>query len=366
MNRCTRCVMPDTRPDVPFTDGVCQACLTYANRPEIDWDGRQIQLLEMLAEKRNRYGYDCIVPSSGGKDSTYQVMKLLELGAKPLVVTATTCHLTDLGRKNIDNLSRHADTIEVTPDRTTRAKLNRLGLELAGDISWPEHVAIFTVPFRIAAQMGIPLIFYGENPQNQYGGPMGTEEAMQLTRRWRAEFGGFLGLRPDDLVNRLGITKRNMVAYQMPDERIMEAFHIQAHFLGQYIPWDSRENAQVAIDAGMVWRKPSLANWWDWENLDNAQTGLHDHLMYRKYGYGRGCAQASVDVRTGVVSRAEALTWVEEKDGRFPHVYAEVFVETALEAIGMKLEEFVAIANRFTNWELFERTDDLRPVLKGQ
>jgi hypothetical protein len=41
------------------------------------------------------------------------VLTLIELmGAKPLVVTAVTCHLTPIGRANIDNLARYATTIE--------------------------------------------------------------------------------------------------------------------------------------------------------------------------------------------------------------------------------------------------------------
>ena len=131
-------------------------------------------------------------------DSTYQVLRLLELGAHPTIVTATTCHLTDIGRKNIDSLSRYATTIEVSPNKSIRAKLNRLGLEWTGDISWPEHAAIFSTPFRLAAETGINLIMYGENPQHQYGGPKGTEDAQLMTERWTQEFGGFLGLRPSD------------------------------------------------------------------------------------------------------------------------------------------------------------------------
>ena len=73
------------------------------------------------------------------------------LGAEVTVVTARTCHLTEIGRQNIDNLARYARTIEVTPNMTVRAKLNRLGLELVGDISWPEHAAIFSTPFSVAA-----------------------------------------------------------------------------------------------------------------------------------------------------------------------------------------------------------------------
>ena len=347
MIRCSRCVMPNTRPDTPFVDGVCQACINYANRPSIDWEARGRALKELL----DRHDGRCIVPSSGGKDSTYQVMKLLELGADVTVVTARTCHLTHVGRMNIDNLARHARTIEVVPNMTVRAKLNRIGLEMVGDISWPEHVAIFTTPFNVAADLGIPLIFYGENPQDQYGGPMGSEQAQQMTERWRSEFGGFLGLRPSDMEGQAGFTANDMRDYELNSRGPGEGRQ-EAHFLGAYIPWDSHHNAKVAIEHGMVTKLPTPANLWDFENLDNAQTGLHDHLMFKKYGYGRGCAQASVDVRAGRMDRTDALNWVNSHDHVYPETYMGISIDDIIDRIGISRGRLAALIDRFTNWEI--------------
>lgn len=348
--------MPSTRPEVPFTDGVCQACLTYEKRPQIDWDFMKQKLYALLHQHNGR----CIVPSSGGKDSTAQAITLKELGADVTCVTAKTCHLTPIGRQNIDNLARHCRTVEYTPNMRVRAKLNKLGLRLVGDISWPEHVAIFTTPFRAAVDLGIPLIFYGENPQNQYGGPQGTEEAREMTLRWRAEFGGFLGLRPSDMVGQDGITATDMQDYLPPTaERLAEA-GVEAHFLGQYLPWDSHHNAQVALKHGMRTVEISPANWWPWENLDNAQTGLHDHMMFRKYGYGRGCAQISVDVRAGLISREKALTWVLANDGKFSEKYAGVTMQEMLVRLDLAPRDLVTIMDNFTNWDLFEKDRPLK------
>lgn len=331
MNRCKLCVMPDTRPDHVFVDGICPACINHAKKPEIDWEAREKELLNLL----DRHDGRCIVPSSGGKDSTYQVIKLKELGADPLVVTATTCHLTEIGRKNIDNLARFASTLEYSPNKTVRAKLNRLGLEMVGDISWPEHAAIFSTPFNIAVDVGTPLIFYGENPQDQYGGPAGTEEAKTMTRRWTQEFGGFLGLRPSDFVGIEGITALNMEDYELPHDEHVQSLGVEAHFLGQYIPWDSRENAKIAVRHGMIAERPIESNWWDAENLDNAQTGIHDYFGYLKYGYSRGTTQVSIDIRDGLVDRETALKWLSVYEGYFPDVYAGVKIQEVLDRINL-------------------------------
>ena len=86
-----------------------------------------------------------------------------------------------------------------------RRRVNKLALCQVGDISWPEHVTIFTLPVRLAVQMGIKLIVWGENPQNEYGGPAAAATGNTLTRRWLEEFGGLLGLRVSDLVGQAGI-----------------------------------------------------------------------------------------------------------------------------------------------------------------
>lgn len=355
MNRCKICVMPDTRPDTPFIDGVCAACVSHAKRPKIDWEARKQELIKLL----DRHNGRCIVPSSGGKDSHYQVLTLLELGADVTVVTATTCHLTQIGRANIDNLARYARTIEVTPNKTVRAKLNRLGMELVGDISWPEHVSIFTIPFNMAADLGINLIMYGENPQEAYGGPEGTDQASRMTARWRSEFGGFLGLRPADLIGTEGITSADMRDYRLKDQFIDTSIPslVEAHFLGHYIEWDSRRNADVALDAGMRKRTPCESNWWSWENLDNAMTGLHDYFGWLKYGYGRGCAQISVDIRSGWVSREDALAWLAVHEGSFPWNYGGVQVGPVLDQMRVDIDWLWQQVGQWTNKDLFEFGD---------
>jgi hypothetical protein len=167
---CCRCVMPHTKPDLHIdADGVCNACRAYEQRGDVNWEQRKRELLQILDRyRRGSDDWDCVVPVSGGKDSTYQVVRMLQLGMNPLCVTATTCDLSDIGRKNIDNIKRlGVDYLEFSPNPRVRARLNRIGLTEVGDISWPEHVGIFTIPVRAAVQFSIPLIIWGENSQNE-------------------------------------------------------------------------------------------------------------------------------------------------------------------------------------------------------
>ena len=126
------------------------------------------KIIDSLSLKSNEW--NCIIPSSGGKDSTYQALKCRELGLKPLIVTATTCDRSEIGLKNIENLKNNGfDTIEFSTNPKIREKINKFCLNEIGDISWPEHVTIFTIPFKIAVYFNINLIIYGENPSLNMG-----------------------------------------------------------------------------------------------------------------------------------------------------------------------------------------------------
>ena len=223
---CKNCVMPDTKPGLQLDEhGVCSACRSYEKRAEVDWDSRHQDLLKVLEKYRRPDGsnWDCIVPVSGGKDSTYQVVRMLQLGLNPLCVTSSTCDLSPLGRANIENLKHlGVDHIEISPNPLVRAKLNRVGLTQVGDISWPEHVGIFTIPVRAAVQFNVPLIIWGENSQNEYGGPAAASENNVLNRRWLEEFGGMLGVRVSDLIGQEGIEAKHLIHYTYPSDEELE------------------------------------------------------------------------------------------------------------------------------------------------
>jgi N-acetyl sugar amidotransferase len=355
---CKRCVMPETKPDLYIDgEGVCSACRSYEQRKEVDWRVRRQELDDVLVRYKNKNGsnYDCIVPVSGGKDSHFQVIRMLELGMNPLCVTATTDHLSPIGRRNIENLKRQGvDYVEVTTNPVVRRRMNRLALSQVGDISWPEHVAIFTVPVRVAVQTGVPLIVWGENSQNEYGGPASAAKNNVLTRRWLEEFGGLLGLRVSDLIGQENIQPKDLIQYTYPTDEELAHVGVTGIFLGYYLPWDGYQNALLSQAHGFeTYHKVVEGSLVNYENLDNAQTGIHDYFKFLKYGFGRATDIACLHVRRGRLSRADALKLTQLHDGKFPWVYLGIPIEEILEIIDLTLEGFVQICDRFTNKKLF-------------
>ena len=355
---CKRCCLPSTKPHLSFDEeGICNACRNYENRKSVDWDERKAELMEILDRYRSKdhSNWDCIIPVSGGKDSTYQVITMLELGMNPLCVTATTCDLTPIGRENIENIKKMGvDYIEVTTNRVVRAKLNRIGLTEVGDISWPEHVSIFTVPVRMAVNFNVPLIIWGENSQNEYGGPAAAVENNVLDRRWLEEFGGMLGLRVNDLIGQEGITKKDLIPFTYPTDEELKRVGVTGIFLGYYIPWEGLHNVLVAKAHGFKsWGKVVEGDYDDYENLDNYQAGIHEYFKYLKFGFGRCSDQASMHIRRGRISREEAMQVVKERDGAFRWTYLDKKLEDILEPIGITVDEFIKICDEFTNKKLF-------------
>lgn len=356
---CVRCVMPHTKPDLHIDEeGVCNACRSIEKRKEINWDERKKELLEIL-EKYRKHGsnWDCIVPVSGGKDSTYQVIRMLQLGLNPLCVTSSTCDLSEIGRKNIENIKKlGVDYMEFSPNPLVRAKLNKIGLVEVGDISWPEHVGIFTIPVRAAVQFNVPLIVWGENSQNEYGGPAASAENNTLTRRWLEEFGGLLGMRVSDLSETYGIEQRHLLSYQYPSDEELERVGVTGLFLGHYLPWDGLSNALIAQANGFVtFDKPVEGSMVNYENLDNYQTGIHDYFKFLKFGFSRATDIACLHVRRNRITRQDALEIVRARDGKFPWTYLGKPLKDILAPLDMTVDEFIKVCDKFTNKKIFKK-----------
>ena len=111
---CKKCLFPDTKPDLVFDgDGICDACRSAERKhgfdKKVDWDARANEFHTLLARIRNIGAplYDCVIPVSGGKDSTWQVYaaKILHK-LRTLAVTFDQFDQTPTGLHNL-NILRH-------------------------------------------------------------------------------------------------------------------------------------------------------------------------------------------------------------------------------------------------------------------
>jgi len=358
---CSKCLYPSTKPNLHFNENrVCSACTAFDLREKIDWKSREEEFHKLMSKYKSKNNYDCIVPGSGGKDSFYQVWLLKKLGYNPLIVTASTDSLSSIGRENLDKMrSLGADHIEFTLNKSLRRKINNYQLVNIGDISWPEHVAIWTIPVKASISYNVPLLIWGENGQNEYGGPASESKKRILDRRWVEEYGGLNGFRVSDLLNYPDIKEEDLIGYTYPEDKDIERVGTTGLYLGYYFEWDGWKNAFIAEAFGFRTNNKCVeGSAGSYENLDNHQTGIHDYFKFLKYGFGRATDIVCNHIRRGRLTRSEAIYIVREKDGQFPWTYLGKPLNEILEEIDMDLNQFNLICDKFTNRTLFKEGSD--------
>lgn len=360
---CKNCLFPETKPDLFFNDrGVCTACQAASEKKDIiDWKAKEQEFVNIINEfkkKDNEIGYDCLIPVSGGKDSTYQCYMAKKYGLNPLAVCFETTYVTELGRRNIDSISKMGiDLIHFKKNYDVYKKMVVESFIRVGDEMWPNHIGIFTIPVMVAVKFNIPIILWGENPQQEYGGPIEASRAPILNRRWLEEFGGLLGNRIQDMIGVRGITTKELTPYFYPSDEDIEKVGVRGLFLGHYFFWDARKQLDIILKETEFDIKrdgPIEGTYTNYENLDERLVGLHDYLKFVKYGFGRATDHVCIDIRNGRLTREEGLELVKEYDGKYPHFGVESFVEYS----GMTLEEIDSVIDSFTNPVLFRQNDD--------
>jgi N-acetyl sugar amidotransferase len=354
---CKKCVMPNTKPDLNFDEmGICDACNTQNDKnKKIDWNQREGEFLSLVGRYKSNEDYDCIIGVSGGKDSTYQVIKVLEMGLNPLCICFEPTIPTEIGRKNLENLNNlGVDLIHVKRNPVVYKKLAKNAFIRTGDNEWQNHLGIFTVVPKFAVKFNIPLIIWGESPQMEYGGPAASKDRNLLDRQWLEEFGGLLGNRISDMVGVDGLTSKDLSLYTYESDENINKVGVTGLFLGYYFKWDLRKVLNKSKEHGFsVTDRPVETTYENFENLDCYSNHLHDYLKYVKYGFGRATDNACLDIRLGYINREEAVRLVGKYDGLLP----KNAIKEYLDYTEFSEEEFFKIVDSYTNKRIFERDD---------
>lgn len=361
---CKKCLFPETKPDLAFNElGFCSACTAAENKNKgIDWKAREEEFYKLINHFRlpkGQNGYDCLIPVSGGKDSTYQVYFMKEVcGLNPLCVCFETTNLTELGQRNIDNISKMGiDLIYFKKNYVVYKKMVVESFKRVGDEMWPNHIGIFTVPVIFAVKFGIPLIIWGENPQQEYGGPnLESVKNNILNRKWLEEFGGLLGNRIQDMIGVDGIEEKDLTPYFYPTDEEIEKVGVTGLFLGSYFYWDARKQLEIVKKHGFQVKEdgPVEGTYTNYENLDEKMHGLHDYLKYVKYGFGRTTDHACIDIRNNRLTREDGIKLVKEFEGKYPHVSINAFIDYS----GLPKTEIDRIIDSYTNTLIFKQDNN--------
>ena len=335
---CVRCCMPETQEGLNFDElGVCRVCRSSEQKIHISWMEREKELRLILEKEKARAGsgYDCIVPISGGKDSTFQLHVLTKVyGMKPLAVTFSHNWYSETGWYNLQN-SLHqfnVDHIMFTPNRDLVNRIARRSLSGIGDSCWHCHAGVGAFPLQIAVRFQIPLLVWGESISESSGRASYFEPVRKFDREYFTKVSA--KLRPDEMICEY-LSERDLYPFNVPSVDDCEKAGVYGIHLGDYIFWDDERQTEFVRDV-YGWRETQIEGTYKgYKSAECVMPGLHDFTCYLKRGYGRASFHASTDVRAGLLSREEAWQLIDRYDSERPEA-----LDYYLKITGMTEEEF--------------------------
>ena len=350
LRRCSRCILPETMPFIRFdSDGVCNFCANY--KPQ---EMRAPDDLKRIVEPfRKSAGAECIVPFSGGRDSSYALHLIVEeLGMRPITYTYDWGMITDLGRRNISRMCSElrVENIIVAADVAKKRRnitrnltawlqsphLGMLSVLTAGDKHFFQHID------TVRRQTGVSLNLWGINPLE--------------TTHFKA---GFLGVPPDfeeASVYSRGLAKQLRYQFLRLGAMLQSPRYLNASlwdtWSGEYYrsfrekkdyfhvfdfwKWDE-ETVEKSLDLYDWERAPDTNATW---RIGDGTAAFYNYVYYTAAGLTEHDTFRSNQIREGVLSRDEALRRVfEENRPRYQNI------KWYLDAIGMDFTDVIRVVN---------------------
>lgn len=349
---CTRCLMPNTRPHTPLSDGICQACTNFDTRADVNWEERKRELRAICDRHRSSDGsWDCVLPVSGGKDShamVYWIKEIMEMN--PLLITAGDPFTkTQAGLSNYYNIGKtfNCDQILATVSPDTALRLIKSSFEEFLDpLRFIEQV-LNTIPFKIGSQLGIPLSFKGESPF-VYGASVTEDKSvleriLKRTTGYSVEYWVKRGARKEELNFIMPLTSEEL-----------ERLKPEAYYLSYFVPWSSVSSQKIAKRYGFVdltheWKREGCME--DFEQIDSMAYLTHLWLKYPKFGFQRTSDIAARRIREELLSKEDAKKIISERDPILDQMAMKDFTDT----LGYSTKEFWDVVDKFWNPDIFEK-----------
>jgi N-acetyl sugar amidotransferase len=346
MKRCSHCGLPETHETISFdNEGVCNICRQQEfKREQIDWFASKKALDVLIEEHRGKYDYDCIIPFSGGKDSTWTLYYLVkEYGIKPLVVRFDHGFMRPNLEENVKRTVRElgVDIMTFTPNWKVVQKLMLQSFLEKGDFCWHCHTGIFSYPMWVALEKKVPLIFWGER-SSEYTAYFSYDQVEEVDEKRFNRYVN-LGISADDMFIRLGgdVDPRDLKPYSYPPLKELRALNYRSVCLGSYISWDVKRQSEI-IQRELGWKGAPVENvppQYQYEKIECYMQGVRDYIKYIKRGYSRPSHLVAIDIRNGRLTKEEGQKLIDAYEGKRPPS-----LDLFLDFIGLTEKEFIDIA----------------------
>lgn len=323
MKYCKKCLMPDTFPGMEFNKaGLCSAC-DYSAQSEagIDWEQRKNELIEIAEDAKSKSAgtWDCAVGVSGGKDSTFQALYARdELGLNCLLINCYPDGITEVGKYNLENLVNQGfDLVSLRPNPKVMKAVMRKAFYEYGNPVKPSEYPLFAVTYQTALAYKIPLIIQGENPGLTLGSTKGygnDDNAFNIARGNTLQGG-----KSSDWVGD-GIEEKHLLMYKFPEQDVLEKSGIRAIYLQYYAQeWSPEYNTEFSLRHGLKGREDHpwvrVSKYSQYGSVDSDFQLFNPMIKYYKFGESRWTEACSKQIRTGEITREDAIELVKKWDG---------------------------------------------------
>ena len=351
---CELCVLPNTRPNISFNfnNNICGVCSSLINKNrKIKWKLREKKFRKIVKITKNKKKiYDCVIPVSGGKDSTWQVLTALKYGLRPLCVTWKTPGRNRLGSSNLKNLiSLGVNHIDFSINEKVEKYFTLKAFERFANPLIPMHMAMHAIPLQVATKMKIPLIIWGENSGIEYGGKDESLKGKYMTIAWRKVYGVTHGTIAKDWIDK-NLSLADLSTYLWPSEKEKKKIGVKEIFLGYYFKWDPKKIFNISKKFGF---KPAIrpkTGYYSFADIDDEFfITVHHWLKWYKYGFTRLWDNLSIEIRNGRLSRKEAIQIIKKTGDQFPIQEIKKFCDY----IKISLKKFLIITEKFRNKKIW-------------
>ncbi len=343
-------------------DYVCDACKIAKKKEKIDWKSREKELLKLLNKHRSKNGeHDCIVPGSGGKDSTYAAHILkYKYGMNPLTVTWPPIMYTDYGYQNYKNWIEVGGFDNITFKQN--GKINRLLTKLSiENLLHPFQTFVLgqkSIGPKIASKFKIPLVFYGES-EAEYGNPIKEHSSKRDTYYWsynNIQKLYLAGLPIKKLIKDYNIKIGELEPYLPLQNKEIKKNKIEVHYLGYYLKWTPQEVYYYAVEHAKFKPRPfrTQGTYSKYNSIDDKIDDLHYYTRYIKFGIGRATHDASQEIRNKHLSREEGIKLVKRFDGEYPDKY----IDEILNYLDIKKDHFNNLCDKFRPNHIWRNTSN--------
>ena len=375
MRSCKKCLLPETYETLEIAEdgNSCNMCSTYEfKKTEIDWESRKKMLDDIILKYRDKYDYDCIIPFSGGKDSTYTLYYLMkEYKIKPLVVRFNHGFMRPKHEENVNNVLRKlgADFINFTPNWQIVKKLMLESFNRKTDFCWHCHTGIYSYPLQIALKFNVPLILWGEPLAEMSAYYTYEDDIVEWEDEEKFNMLRNLGITADDMWGMIHseeepIDRRDLSPYTYPPLDALTEMDYYSVCLGSFIPWDYKKQTRLIQDE-LGWKGfdlegvPNSINQ-EFAKIECWMQATRDYVKYLKRGYGRVTQLTNFEIRQGRMSTEEAQKWIDQYEGKKPES-----LQVFLEYVGLTEEEFNNTVKKFVVPPYqpdFENIESAKPV----